>query len=272
MEIHRFPAIDTRQLLTTLRTDLIDLLSDLSPSEWSTGTAVPRWRVKDLVLHLLDDDLSVLSRGRDRDASGVVQGTTHDEFVQSLAAKNQLWIDGAQKLSSEASIGLIRWAGLQLDEYYQTLELDGEGHVSWASDEPVPTWLDIAREFTERWVHQMQIREGVDRVGDHVEKYLPTVLRTFVWAMPHQYRVDAAEGLTVQVNLESGGTWHLMCLGSGRWSLGEGPSTRPDASAHFSDDAAWRWLTGGSVPPDGVVFEGPGRLTDPILQIRAIIA
>ncbi len=127
-----------------------------------------------MALHLLDDDLSVLSRGRDGDASGALQWT-RPRRVRTVAGRKESALDRRGTNDERRSlIGLLRWAGLQLDEYYQTLDLDGEGHVSWASDEPVPTWLDIAREFTERWVHQMQIREAIDRVEQHAAKYLPT--------------------------------------------------------------------------------------------------
>ena len=71
-----------------------------------------------------------------------------------------------------------------MDAYYASMDLLGEGRVSWASDGPVPAWFDVAQDLTERWVHQMQIREAVDRVEDYQAAYLPTVLRTFVWALP----------------------------------------------------------------------------------------
>lgn len=61
--------------------------------------------------------------------------------------------------------------------------------VSWASDGPVPYWFNVAQEFTERWVHQQQMREAVDRVADH-ESMLPEVPRTFVWAFPRQLPTD----------------------------------------------------------------------------------
>jgi uncharacterized protein (TIGR03083 family) len=264
--------MDTRALITEQRADLVALLNALPPDRWRVKTAVPGWTVKDIALHLIDDDLGVLSRSRDGEDSGQLEWIDHRQFVQSLAAKNQRWIDGAQALSREVVIGLLRWTGVQLDEYYQTVKLDGDGHVSWASDESVPMWLDIAREFTERWVHEMQIREGLDEVGDQVQKYLPTVLRTFVWALPHQYRVAAAEGNAVQIDLDSGGTWQLTCRGSRRWSLSERPCSEPSATAYFADDAGWRWLTGGPVSLNAIALDGPAHLTDPLLQIRAIIA
>jgi hypothetical protein len=32
--------------------------------------------------------------------------------------------------------------------------------VTWAGPEPAPIWLDIAREYTERWLHQAQVRDA----------------------------------------------------------------------------------------------------------------
>ncbi len=115
---------------------------------------------------------------------------------------------------------LLEWSGDQMDAYYASIDLLGEGHVSWASEGPVPVWFDIAQDLTERWVHQMQTREAVDRVEGYSQRYLPVVLRTFVWALPHQYRVDAPAGTAVQVDLASGGVWLLVSEGAGRWSLG----------------------------------------------------
>ncbi len=47
----------------------------------------------------------------------------------------------------------------------------------------MPLWFDLAREFTERWVHYQQIREATRPAGhDHQQDdYLPLVLRTFIW-------------------------------------------------------------------------------------------
>lgn len=105
----------------------------------------------------------------------------------------------------------------------------------------------------------MQAREAIDRVEYYAERYLPVVLRTFVWALPHQYRVDAPAGTAVQVDLSTGGIWHLVSDGAGRWSLDEGTLGQPDARAEFTSDAAWRWFTGAAIPPEGLHVQGPRR-------------
>ena len=35
--------------------------------------------------------------------------------------------------------------------------------VIWAGSDPAPMWLRVAREYTERWHHQQQIREALGR-------------------------------------------------------------------------------------------------------------
>lgn len=271
MDLFEAPTIDVRPALTQERRELLDFVQTLSPEEWGAPSAAPGWTVKDLALHLLDDDLGWLSRGRDHDRSGLLSMDDHDSFVAALAAKNQRWIDGARGLSGPVLIGLLEWAGDEMDAYYASMDLRGEGHVSWASDGAVPVWFDIAQDLTERWVHQMQMREAVGRVEGYAARYLPSVLRTFVWALPHQYRVDAPPGTTIHVDLSSGGTWRLACEGAGGWSLSEGSGEAPDARAVFSDDAGWRWLTGAALPPGGTLLEGPTSLCEPLMQVRGIL-
>src|SRR3954447_7648589 len=129
----------------------------------------------------------------------------------------------------------------------------------------------VAQDLTERWVHQMQIREAVDRVENYPARYLTVVLRTFVWAFPYQYRVDAPAGTLVQIDLGTGGAWRLTCDGTTQWSLEEGSVQAPDAHAVFTDDAGWRLLTGAAVPADGMRLEGARELCQPLLDVRAIL-
>ena len=66
---------DVRPLATDERERLLAFLADLADDEWLAPTAAPGWTVKDLALHLLDDDLSWLSRERDGDLSGLIART-----------------------------------------------------------------------------------------------------------------------------------------------------------------------------------------------------
>ena len=61
-------------------------------------------------------------------------------------------------------IELINVAGPD-EEYLATLDLDATGGpVQWATgSDPAPVWLDVAREYMERYVHQQQIRDATRR-------------------------------------------------------------------------------------------------------------
>src|SRR5205823_7163905 len=86
------------------------------------------------------------------DLSGLLDtGSDYREFVAALDAKNQRWVEAAHGLSPHVVTGLLRWSGDQVGQYYATVDLHGQAIVSWASDAPVPRWLDIARAMTERW-------------------------------------------------------------------------------------------------------------------------
>ncbi|MEZ5192235.1 MAG: maleylpyruvate isomerase N-terminal domain-containing protein [Nocardioides sp.] len=136
MDLWTAPATDVRPMLTEERRNLLALLGSLTAEEWAAPSAAPGWVVKDLALHLLDDDLGWLSRGRDGDQTGLLAVADHASFVQALAAKNQRWIDGARGLSGPVLIELLEWSGRQMDDYYASMDLGGEGRVDWAGDAP----------------------------------------------------------------------------------------------------------------------------------------
>jgi Mycothiol maleylpyruvate isomerase N-terminal domain len=270
VDLWHAPVRDVRPLFVAERADLLQLLDGLTQEEWLAPSAAPGWRVKELALHVLQDDLWWLSTHRDGDRGGMLDMADRDRFVRLLAQRNQQWVDGAHALSRRIVVELLAWSGEQFDLHHASSDLSAEGWVSWASDGPVPLWFNLAQELTERWVHQQQMREAVDRAGDHAT-YLPEVLRTFVWALPHQYRAAAAAGTTVRVDLGSGGAWRLTSDGGGRWALEPGAAERPSASLACTDRAAWRWLTGGHVPAGEWRADGPAALVEPLRGVRAAI-
>jgi uncharacterized protein (TIGR03083 family) len=264
------PVRDVRPLATEERQRLLAFLGGLTPAEWIAPSAAPGWTVKDLALHLLDDDLTWLSGQRDSDTSGHVDMTDRDRFVELLAAKNQRFVDGARSLSRRVAVDLLAWAGEQIDAYHAGCDLRREGWVSWASSEPVPLWFNLAQEFTERWVHQQQMREAVGRVEDHGD-LLPEVLRTFVWALPYQIPAPADVGTVIAVTIDGVATWTLTSAGLDGWTLTEGQADNPSATVRLSPDAAWRSFVGAAVATDQVTVTGPRELTDAVMRVRAII-
>jgi hypothetical protein len=262
---------DPRPLLAEERADLLVLLDVLGADDWAAATESGHWRVKDVALHLLDDDLGWLSRGRDHDLSGLLPTDgDYRDFVRSLDAKNERWVVAAAGLSPRVIVDLLAWSGREVDAFYATIDLDEGADVIWASADDVPRWFDLARDLTERWVHQQHIRDAVGRPGDHA-RFLPHVLRTFVWAYPHQYAAEAPPGTEVAIDLGAGGVWRLTRAG-GAWELDEGATAAPAASLSIAATDAWRLLTGLPVQPDRVRTQGPTSLTEPLRAVRGIIA
>lgn len=271
MELSDLPVSDPRDAIARERDELIHLLAGLSAPEWAAPTEAGHWRVKDVALHLLDDEFGWLSRSRDGDTTGLLPtGGDYRDFVRSLDAKNERWVAGAAGLSRQVVIDLIRWTGGQVDDYFSSIDLDAPSGVIWASDGSVPRWFDLCRDLTERWVHQQHIRDAVGQPGTH-DRLLPQVLATFLWAFPHQYRVEAPNGAVVHIGLGAGGTWHLTRSGDG-WSLERGPGAWPAARLDMTETVAWRQLTGLPVEDGAIRAEGPDDLVRPLLQVRGIIA
>lgn len=251
---------------------MLRLLEGLTADEWTSPTAATQWDVKAVALHLLDDDLGWLSRHRDEDSSGLLTVAEHGSFVEALDAKNQRWVEGTRGLSPRVIIDLLRWAGREMDQWWATIDLLDKGGVIWASDGEVPEWFDIAQDLTERWVHQMHIREAVGLVDDYSDRYLATVLETFIWAMPHQYRALAPLGTRVNVCLGLPESWHLECVDElGRWELQFGVANDPAASLSVESDAAWRLLTGAEYKPEALTVRGDPNLAGHLLKVRGII-
>jgi Mycothiol maleylpyruvate isomerase N-terminal domain len=271
VQLADLPVHDPRGSISSDRNDLLVFLEDLSDDDWLAPTEAGHWRVKDVALHLLDDELGWLSRGRDGDMSGLLPTEgDYREFVSSLDAKNERWVVGAGGLSRRVVVDLLRWSGREVDDFYASIDLEAPSRVIWASDRSVPRWFDLCRDLTERWVHQQHIRDAVGRPGSH-DRLLPDVLRTFVWAFPHQYGAQAPEGTVVQVGLGIAGTWHLI-RSEDEWSLEPGSADEPAAHLDLPAAVAWRQLTGLAVSEGSMRAEGPDHLLKPLLRVRGIIA
>ena len=145
-----------------LRADLTTLLAGLSGEDWASPTACPGWSVHAVAAHLLGVELGNVSVRRD----GWAMGPAEDEDLDTwLNAFNQQWVDAARRISPALLIELLDLAGRRFEEHVATLDPDAMGGpVEWATgSEAAPVWLDVGREYMERYVHQLQIRDATGR-------------------------------------------------------------------------------------------------------------
>lgn len=257
--------------------ELIGLLTGLSAEEWSKPTACPGWSVKDVALHLLGVEVGNLSRRRDGHALDVSLASW-EELVTFVNDWNREWVHIARRISSRLLIDLLQFTGAQMCDYFGSLDPYATGGpVSWAGPEPAPVWLDLAREYTERWHHQQHIRDAVGKPGLKQPRYFAPVLAAFVRALPCTFQgTSAAEGTSVTLTITgaSGGQWSLRRK-EGDWLLYEGAPDQPDAQVILDEDIAWRLFTRGldqSQAWEHVTLIGDRALGMRVFDVVSIIA
>jgi uncharacterized protein (TIGR03083 family) len=256
---------------------LIELLSELSKEEWNAPTACTGWSVKDVALHLLGVEIGNISSRRDQYHMG---GTISnwDELVGYINRWNQDWVNVSRRISAPLLIELLEFAGERANAYFQSLDPFRIGSaISWAGPKPRPVWLDIAREYTERWHHQQHIRDAVNRPGLKEPQYLRPVLGTFVWALPHTFRnVVAPDGtsITLAISGDSGGRWTLLQEKDG-WHLYQGRPADPETEIALDQETAWRFFTKGmekAAARNRITVQGDQHIAEPVFEMVSILA
>jgi uncharacterized protein (TIGR03083 family) len=265
------------ELFPELRRDLLTLLEGLRTDEWELPTAAPKWSVKDVALHLLGGDIGILSRRRDCFHSGKMVSSP-SELVSMINQLNEAWVAATRRMSPQVLRDLLSHAGKQADAYLMSLDPLGEGEpVSWAGPEPAPRWFDVAREYTERWHHQQQIRDATGRPGLYEARIFGPVLDTFVRALPYTFRdVPAQDGTALQITLSGagGGEWVLR-RGASKWELLAGSYANCDAGVRIPAERAWMIFTKGlrgTEAARSAELDGDRELAAKVLETVSVIA
>ncbi len=268
------PKVDARRLLEQDRATLLRLVQGLAPDEWERPTAAAPWLVRDVVAHLLGDDLSRLARTRDGHSP---VGPKQDEPLAVFIHRfNDEWVQAARRVSPPLLLDLLDLTSPQVLALWRDIDLDAiTDPVTWAGSQRAPRWLDCARDFTEYWVHQQQIRDATGRPDDGDPAVVHLVLDTFLRAMPQTLAGhDRPQGttLTVVVTGAGGGQWCWQRQGGG-WL----PVEDADGSTRltFGDaEALWRLCTRLIEPAEArrrVTVVGDRALADAALRIVSII-
>lgn len=262
--------MDTADLLPEVRAGLVALLRDLDDREWDRDTACPGWNVADIARHLVGVELGNVSRRRDGHR---VDPPPRADLPAWLDGFNEQWVRAARLLSPRVLADLLDVAGGWFEAHVARLDLDAAGPpVWWVGPEAAPVWLDVAREYTERWVHQQQIRDATDRPGLAGVRHAGPVVATFVHALPRSLAgAGAAPGTTLDlvVTGDGGGMWHAVRDGADAWDLRPGPSPAPACTLTGTVRDAWRMYSGD--PGATLAAAGNPALAAAALGGRAII-
>ena len=266
-------------LLRKVDEKLIELLRSLSPSEWEAQTVAPRWQVRDVAAHLLDTVLRKLSLVRDSWYVENVNIQSPQDVVTLVNRLNEEGVTVYRRLSPSVLIDMMKLACEQSASFHESLDPFAEAAfgVSWAGEERSLNWFDTARELTERWHHQQQIRVATDRPGIMTRELYHPVLDCFLRGLPHLYRdTEAPSGtvLLVEISGECGGKWFLS-RNNGKWELVKEAGAELAARVTIPQEIAWRIFTKG-IDRDSAMaqikVEGDPQLASHVLDLTAIIA
>jgi uncharacterized protein (TIGR03083 family) len=264
----RFPA---------LRAKLLDLLAGLSGDDWDRPTAARQWSVKDVCAHLLGGDVGIISRRRDQFRLPGPPVENHQQLIALIDRLNAEWVQAARRISPQLLHEFLALTAPAVEECFASLDpMAMNGAVSWAGPERAPVWFDIAREFTERWHHQQQIRDATSRPPLYDPYFFAPVLDAFVRAFPHNFRhTEAPIGTTVRLSIsgEAGGTWFIQKQ-SDHWLLLLDSPSQLAADVVIPQDTAWRLFTKGltaEVARSRSTVHGDDSFAVPIFSTVAII-
>jgi uncharacterized protein (TIGR03083 family) len=269
------------ELFCQIHGELLSLLRNLSGDDWSKPTAARMWTVKDVVAHLLDGDVRRLSYQRDKAPMVPPEAPIENyrDLVNFLNQLNADWVGAARRISPRLLIEFLEITGAQVCELFKSLDPFAPAlfGVAWAGEQESQNWFDIAREYTEKWHHQQQIRDAVGAPALTGRKWLFPVLDTFLRGLPQTYRetqADEGSSVTFIIAGEAGGVWTLKREG-GAWKLYTGGAGGDACEVRMDQDAAWRLLTKGLSREEAearIEIIGDERLGKPILGMLAVMA
>lgn len=273
------PRIETLDLLRETNEALVDLLESLTDAEWLRPTVHKDRSVKDLAAHLLDGSWRRLATQRDGFFGERPEGSSFDDLVAFIQRQNREWIIAARRLSPKMLVRMIREADEELLALLSSKDASSPAifSVAWAGEDKSEHWFDVAREYTEKWHHQQQIRDAIGKPDLASRRHLHPIIATFVRAMPHAYReVTSPEGTNVQLTIggEASSVWCITRTDS-RWHLEAKVVADPACEVVLDGDVAWRLWTKGlpsTDAPSRIAIHGDAQLAAPLLAMACIMA
>lgn len=272
--------IDTVHLFPVLDKKLITLLRSLNSGDWNRYTLARQWTVKDVAAHLLDGNIRAIAMLRDGYFGETPVGTgDYRSLVNFLNGLNADWVKAMKRVSPPLLISWLEWTGKEYVECLQQLNplAPAPFAVSWAGENESLTWFHVAREYTEKWHHQQQIREAVNKPGIMDNNLFQPVMQTFMRALPYAYRnVQAPTNTLVIVKIlndEDVFTWAIR-YEENQWRFATA-ETNADACITLTGDVAWKLFTKGITPAEGMErsnCEGKRELAIPLMELVAVMA
>jgi hypothetical protein len=180
-------------------------------------------------------------------------------------------------MSPTVLIELLDTTGTEYNEVISRLDLFEKAiySVAWAGQNESQNWFHIAREYTEKWHHQQQIREAVGKSGIMIREFFYPMIDTFMQALPYNYRsVKPVAGTTIRISIngELGGEWIIQFNGK-EWEFRKSAGNY-EAEISIEPDLGWKLFTTAVSEEDAekqIIIHGNQELGRHILRMRSVM-
>lgn len=264
------------ELFRPLDALLIEVLRGLTPAQWELPTVAGKWRVRDVAAHLLDGGLRNLAAHRDGQLLASDPPSDYAGVVALINGLNATGVAYGERLSTRLLVELLELTGGWLSTFIESLDPHAPSlfPVAWAGENASENWMDTGREYTERWHHQMQIRDAVGAGAPLLEdEWYEPLLDFSVRALPRAYaQMDAANDTALTFEVDSL-VWSLI-RDAAAWHVLRGRIDGASTSIRISRSNAWRLLynaLSGDAAREAVSFEGDPSLVEPLLRARSVM-
>ncbi|WP_026905299.1 maleylpyruvate isomerase N-terminal domain-containing protein [Pedobacter glucosidilyticus] len=269
---------DFLPLFDPLNQALIDFLKQLNEKDWQRATVCKGWTVKDIVAHLLDTSIRRLSLGRDDYQHVQQEFATYEDLIAHINNLNKEWVTASKRLSPKILIELTSKYQDELIAYFKTLDPFDMAlfPVTWAGKSHSENWFDIAREYSERWLHQQQIRFAFNNQELLDPKFYSPYLEIIMEALPYTYqKIKAEMGKTVALEVvgPAGKRWTITK--DKKFWIFDDENKEADALIYIDQQIAWLLFSKGiRVEEAGQFYQihGECHLALPVLNMLTVLA
>jgi hypothetical protein len=272
--------IEVKHLFGELDSLLIELLKNLKPADWELPTSARLWSVKDVASHLLDTNLRALSTQRDGYFGEIApESKSYQSMVNWLNQLNVDWVRATKRLSPFVLISMLEITGKEVTQYYQSLpEMEPAIFpVAWEGERQSLNWMHLAREYSEKWHHQQQIREAVGKAGIMESYFFEPLMDTFMQALPNTFNRHKAEELTtVQVSILGNlNKDYFLVKKDKKWELKDHSINAFASKVLIPETIAWKLFCKNLRPDevlDRIEIKGDQVLGKKVLEMVSVMA
>ena len=273
--------IETVPLFPVLDEKLIALLRSLDPADWHKPTLARLWTVKDIAAHLLDGNVrAIAGKHQHQPPPPAIPIQSYSGLVAYLNQLNAGWVLAMQRMSPTLLTDMLETTGKQYSQIMAEADLFAPAPfgVAWAGEEQSANWFHIAREYTEKWHHQQQIRDALGVPGLMARELFYPCIDTFMHALPHTYRnTSTPKGtlLKIIISGQAGGQWYLQNTGTSWRLFKDQPANTPDSEVSLTPEIAWKLFTKAISPETAIqnsLITGSIVLANTLFSTVAVMA